>query len=41
MTSHTEIPHTEVEVFSLGEANRVLELIKHSGIRGAAVMEVP
>jgi propanol-preferring alcohol dehydrogenase len=36
-----EIPiRTEVEVFPLEEANRALQLLKHSRINGAAVLEI-
>jgi len=37
-----EIPiHTEVEVFPLAEVNQVLQRLKRSEIRGAAVLEIP
>ncbi len=37
-----EIPiHTEVQTFSLEEANRALQLLKEGKINGAAVLEVP
>jgi len=37
-----EVPvRTEVEVFPLGEANSVLELLKGARLRGAAVLEIP
>lgn len=36
-----EIPvHTEVQVFSLEQANRALNALKHDGIRGAAVLKM-
>jgi len=37
-----QIPiHTEVEVYPLAEANRVLQRLKDRQVRGAAVLEVP
>ena len=33
--------HTEVEVYPLAEANQVLQRLKDSQVRGAAVLEVP
>jgi propanol-preferring alcohol dehydrogenase len=36
-----EIPiHTDVELYSLSEANVVLQRLKHSEIRGAAVLHI-
>lgn len=37
-----EIPiHTDIEVFPLNEANEVLQRLKRSEIKGAAVLEIP
>jgi len=37
-----EIPiSTQIESFPLREANRALQLMKHSKIRGAGVLEIP
>jgi propanol-preferring alcohol dehydrogenase len=36
-----EIPiHTEVQAFSLAEANHALGMLKHDAVRGAAVLRV-